>query len=166
LPKRKDKQKKMAVALEQPIPPCPCGAPRVFEMQLLPSLLHVLKVDEYGSEDVDDGMDARSLAVWQQGGMNWGNIAIYSCSQGCGSEQGGFAVVQKSVDELPGPQAIIPVRTAADTEPVIIAEGTKFDDDDDDDDDVVAGDEDMDEDEDDDDDNNNDCIDNEEEDES
>lgn len=154
----------MVVALEQAIPPCPCGAPRVFEMQLLPSLLHVLKVDEY-APDVGNMEDARS-AVWQQGGMNWGNIAIYTCSEGCGSEQGGFAVVQQSVDELPGP-ARIPMRTAADTEPVIIAEGTTFHDDDDDedyDDDGVAGDEDMDED--DDDDNNDDCINHEEEDES
>ncbi|XP_077997124.1 programmed cell death protein 2-like isoform X2 [Glandiceps talaboti] len=44
---------------------CKCGAPRIFEFQILPQLLNHLKVD--------------SLAA----SIDWGTLAIYTCSASC-----------------------------------------------------------------------------------
>jgi len=71
----------------QPIPPCPqCNAPMPLELQLLPSLLHVLRVDDFAEKE--EG------AVLPQG-MDWGNIAIYACRNHCSST---YCVVQDSMD--------------------------------------------------------------------
>ena len=120
--------------MEPSIPPCRCGAPRVFEVQILPSLLHVLEVDKASPGDND-------LGSLYNNGMNWGNICIYSCSQSCPQSDAEFVVVQESVDEKPAE-----LRQA--TQDVVIQEDSQFvDDDDDEDDGSDESEEDMDEDE-------------------
>ena len=100
-----------------------CGTARVFELQLLPSLLRVLEVDKnadvnnYGSGEAP-GLDA----AYQKGGMDWGNIAIYTCpNRSCRSAEE-YCVVQDSIDERPtGPKRRMPQSDA------VIQEDTKFD---------------------------------------
>eukprot|EP00698_Gefionella_okellyi_P025003 TRINITY_DN900_c0_g1_i2.p1 TRINITY_DN900_c0_g1~~TRINITY_DN900_c0_g1_i2.p1 ORF type:complete len:340 (+),score=60.14 TRINITY_DN900_c0_g1_i2:47-1021(+) len=49
------------------IKPCSCGAPRTFECQIMPQLLHVLHVDtQLGAQSID-----------------WGTVAVYTCSADC-----------------------------------------------------------------------------------
>jgi hypothetical protein len=52
------------------------GAERMFEFQLLPSILHVLDVDlsVIPHKVLDESMDINSV-----GGMNCGSIAVHSC---------------------------------------------------------------------------------------
>lgn len=90
----------------------------MFEAQLLSSLLHLLHVDRYAEEA---GSSTTSLeAVYAQGGMNWGNIAVFSCPKACetGAE---FVVVQDSVDGRP-----VQRNEGPELEPTIIPEGTSF----------------------------------------
>ena len=118
------------VATLEPIPNCPCGAARVFEFQILPSLLHVLDVDKYAKKGASSVGDSMGLATaFEQGGMNWGNIAIYSCPKACSYSDQEYVVVQDSLDERP----IVPTRALrpSDTQPVVIQENTKFNDSDD-----------------------------------
>lgn len=51
--------------------PCPCGAERAFELQIMPAALYYLKPDE----SVGDGQ--------QDAGMNWACAAIYTCTADC-----------------------------------------------------------------------------------
>lgn len=80
---------------------CVCGARRVFEFQILPSLLHVLDVDGNATKDSgeDDIMD-----LIAKGGMNWGVIAIYSCSMSCDESREEFVIVQNAVGDAPIPR--------------------------------------------------------------
>lgn len=103
--KKSKKITQNAVPLFPTIPPCACGAKRVFEFQLLPSLLHVLNVDSSSSletctskksQEIDETIDITST-----GGMNWGAIAIFCCPESCDKGRDEFAIVQQSVDESP-----------------------------------------------------------------
>ena len=104
--------------VEKPIPPCPlCGTPRIFELQLLPSLLHVLEVDKHvlsssssitennnsNNNNSSNSSPSQSLALaFENGGMDWGNIAIYTCpNRSCTGPSEEYCVVQDSVDERP-----------------------------------------------------------------
>jgi pre-rRNA-processing protein TSR4 len=72
------------------IPPCICGSERIFEFQLLPSILHVLDVDSSViPHEVDESVDINSV-----GGMNWGSIAVYSCPNSCDESREEVCVVQ------------------------------------------------------------------------
>jgi Programmed cell death protein 2, C-terminal putative domain len=51
--------------------PCPCGSRRVFEMQILSTSLHYLKVDEAVPEEQTEA------------GMNWAAAAAYTCENDC-----------------------------------------------------------------------------------
>jgi len=86
------------------IPPCPCGSPRVFEFQLMPSVLHKLDVDRY-SPDMKPNLKKRNNIEWVMrkdvGGMNWGVIAIYSCELSCEEYREEFVIVQESTDGEP-----------------------------------------------------------------
>lgn len=120
------------------MPPCSaCGAPRVFEFQLVPPLLHVLQVDKYTKTDNNKSNTGDLASAYQQGGMDWGNIAVYTCSNpACCPETAveEFCVVQDSVDERPtGPKREMPQGAA------IIQEDTKFEDEDDEEDDDEDG---------------------------
>ncbi|XP_026234662.1 programmed cell death protein 2 [Anabas testudineus] len=50
---------------DQDIPPCTCGAKRVFEFQVMPQLLNSLCVDSTGAS------------------IDWGTVAVYTCSDSC-----------------------------------------------------------------------------------
>jgi Programmed cell death protein 2, C-terminal putative domain len=77
----------------QPIPPCAsCGAPLQWELQLLPSLLHALRVDDHAAVTTNNAITGLPQ------GMDWGNIAIYTCSnRSCTSAQA-YCIVQDSID--------------------------------------------------------------------
>jgi hypothetical protein len=129
--KQKSKPSKAPVkkGVAQDIPPCTCGAPRVFEFQLLPSVLHVLEVDQHAVHPAasDNNTPATSLeAAYAQSGMNFGNIAVYTCSKTCGVATEEYVVIQDSVDEAPVQRRGV----GRSIEPVVIEEGTKFDEDD------------------------------------
>jgi pre-rRNA-processing protein TSR4 len=79
------------------IPPCSCGSERVFEFQLLPSLLHTLDVDAANSNK-DDEIDKTDLTL--MGGMNWGSIAVYSCPESCDESREEFLIVQESGEDV------------------------------------------------------------------
>lgn len=84
------------------IPHCSCGSERVFEFQLLPSLLHVLDVDSANSSN--DCTDLTSM-----GGMNWGSIAIYSCPESCDGSREEVLVVQESGEDVATKQKTEPM---------------------------------------------------------
>jgi len=121
----KKKSKSKTITVEKSIPHCNCGAPRVFEMQVLPSILHVLEVDKYATGDgsIRSGLDA----AYAEGGMDFGNIAIYSCSAACSSAEEEYVVVQDSLDDRPTQP-----RHVMSDEFVVIQEDATFDDNDDD----------------------------------
>lgn len=53
------------VPSDQDIPPCTCGAKRIFEFQVMPQLLNSLSVDSTGAS------------------IDWGTLAVYTCSASC-----------------------------------------------------------------------------------
>ncbi|XP_073321093.1 programmed cell death protein 2 [Pagrus major] len=53
------------VPSDQDIPPCTCGAKRIFEFQVMPQLLNSLSVDSTGAS------------------IDWGTLAAYTCSDSC-----------------------------------------------------------------------------------
>lgn len=121
--------------VEQPVPPCTaCGSPREFEFQLVPPLLHVLQVDKYASGGGSPNSASSGIACYQQGGMDWGNIAVYACSNpACcgGGPINEFCVVQDSLDDRLSPdgrgmrqQRLLPQGEA------VIPDNTHFEDDD------------------------------------
>ncbi|KHJ92980.1 programmed cell death protein 2 domain protein [Oesophagostomum dentatum] len=56
------------------IPPCEkCGAPRTFELQLMPHLLALIDVDVIGQS------------------IDWASVYVFSCSQSCEVENHGYA---------------------------------------------------------------------------
>ena len=75
------------------VPACICGSQRVFEFQLLPSMLHILDVDSSAGE-LNDLMDISRI-----GGMNWGSIAVYSCPNSCNQSREEVCIVQNG-DEV------------------------------------------------------------------
>ncbi|XP_041843177.1 programmed cell death protein 2 [Melanotaenia boesemani] len=50
---------------DEDIPPCTCGAKRMFEFQVMPQLLNCLPVDSTGAS------------------IDWGTLAVYTCSASC-----------------------------------------------------------------------------------
>lgn len=86
---------------EADIPPCQyCGAKRKFEFQLMPQMINFLTRECHKSEANDPGMprglpegfekrqdDLVKLLNSAQGGIagiDWGTIAVYTCSKSCG----------------------------------------------------------------------------------
>lgn len=90
-------------------------------MQILPSILNDLKVDKFveGNNEEVTGIES----AFSSGGMNFGNIAVYSCTSNCQP----YVVVQDSVDDRP----IKPTQSIfMDDISIVIDENTKFDDED------------------------------------
>ncbi|KAI0272649.1 programmed cell death protein 2 [Gloeopeniophorella convolvens] len=74
------------------VPPCPhCGAPRVFECQVMPNLINIMSGDS--NTDSRDGPttdeqrqeQVRKLLKGETDGrgMEWGTILIFSCERDC-----------------------------------------------------------------------------------
>lgn len=109
-----------------PIPACVCGAPRVYECQLLPSVLAILRVDQPQHE-----------SIWGDA-LDFGNVAVYSCTAACADADEEFVVVQQSVDAWPA-EGVDPRRNDDATAAVVIPEDARFSVDDDDDDEQNGG---------------------------
>lgn len=91
-----------------PIPACVCGAERTFEFQLMPAILHHLRVDDFGHDSrelrgtlpakADDSnhhsKSALSEPIICRAGMEWGAIGIWSCPNACALSNQEFVVVQ------------------------------------------------------------------------
>jgi Programmed cell death protein 2, C-terminal putative domain len=155
---------------EQPIPACThCGTKLQLELQLVSSLLHVLKVDDYALPRDD-------ITVNNFGGMDWGNIAVYICPNhdhhrsDSIEEQpysDAYCILQDSIDPMDVPHYAAAAATAAVTNATsstihstttimnvqvgapVIPETSQFNLDDDDDGIVLECDDDYDEDDDD-----------------
>jgi Programmed cell death protein 2, C-terminal putative domain len=98
----------MMYGIDYPIPCCEkCGTQRIFEFQILSSILHVLHVDDSINNQVVDTTnhknDVSSSVYYQQGGMDWGNIAIYTCPKGCMQSVEEFCIIQNTVDGVTPP---------------------------------------------------------------
>lgn len=76
------------------VPPCSCGAQRIFECQLLPSVLQFLEVDKFSGKQQEDGINNL-----MSNGINWGSVAIFTCPKEC-EESEEALVIQESVDEI------------------------------------------------------------------
>jgi len=89
------------------VPDCPVsGMPLSFEMQILPSLLHILKVDEFSTPpQQEEGSKNSKINIGDllKTGMNWGSVAVYTSPKTLsgGGVSEGYLVVQASVDEDP-----------------------------------------------------------------
>ncbi|KAI9597264.1 programmed cell death protein 2 [Syncephalis fuscata] len=63
-------------------PPCPvCGAPRIFELQLMPNLLSALATSTYRQSNRNDQHSDNADPLDM--GMEWGTIFVLTCEQDC-----------------------------------------------------------------------------------
>jgi pre-rRNA-processing protein TSR4 len=77
------------------IPACPvCKSRRVFECQLMPNLINVLRMETDGdhlqklSDDERRKMIERELKSKSSEGLEWGTCMVFSCEKDCGGEGG------------------------------------------------------------------------------
>lgn len=97
-----DKKKKAKHFWNVPNCEC-CQQPRTFECQVLPSILETLEVDKYVGNDNNN--NDRGLDDMLSDGINFGSIAIFTCSNpSCRSSNDNnaepYVVIQKSVDDM------------------------------------------------------------------
>jgi pre-rRNA-processing protein TSR4 len=78
-----------------------CSTPCCFEMQILPSLLHVLQVDQFSPAGSDAKEGDVGIGDLLSKGMNWGSVAVFACPNSSCSSHEGPLVIQASVDENP-----------------------------------------------------------------
>ena len=72
--------------LRDDISPCAhCGAPRAFEFQVMPQLLHYLRVDADAQMPGGRPGEAVRLAA-----MDWGTLAAYTCTKSCDVPEVGY----------------------------------------------------------------------------
>jgi len=81
------------------VPPCICGAQRKFEFEVLPSILHVLRVEKFAKAKSENA--GNLIKEFEQSGMDFGAIGIFSCSESCSKSTTEYVVVQQSVDGKP-----------------------------------------------------------------
>lgn len=72
----------------------------------MPSILHVLNVDNYATAEHEADASSKNIQTNElfgkfSGGMNWGTVAIYSCSVSCREYREEYVIVQESVDGDP-----------------------------------------------------------------
>jgi pre-rRNA-processing protein TSR4 len=67
------------------LPVCPmCQASRVFECQLMPNLINVLRTATDETATDEERRKALEAAVGKgRGGMEWGTCLVFSCSNNC-----------------------------------------------------------------------------------
>eukprot|EP01064_Diplonema_japonicum_P013988 TRINITY_DN2151_c0_g1_i1.p1 TRINITY_DN2151_c0_g1~~TRINITY_DN2151_c0_g1_i1.p1 ORF type:complete len:313 (+),score=99.75 TRINITY_DN2151_c0_g1_i1:49-939(+) len=58
------------------IPRCSCGKPRIFELQIIPTIVYVLKCEQH----------LKPTTGVTDEGLDFGTACIYTCSEGCESE--------------------------------------------------------------------------------
>lgn len=63
-----------------------CGGPRVFEMQLMPTILSILPVSEYAVADQDNLANGNGRLSMFDVGMEFGTILVYVCAKDCHKE--------------------------------------------------------------------------------
>lgn len=95
------------------VKPCSCGRERIFEFEVLPSVLFALNVDIHAKAYPQSSSQGSSIysAEFSQdggmeqkmngGGMDWGALAVYSCPDCCDESREEFVVAQSSVDGTP-----------------------------------------------------------------
>jgi pre-rRNA-processing protein TSR4 len=77
------------------VPSCAkCGSQCSFEMQLLPSILHILQVDDMAVQN-----NKMRIGDLLRSGINWGSVAVFTCPNPSCDSTVGHLVVQASVDE-------------------------------------------------------------------
>ena len=93
--------------------PCSCGRERIFEFEVLPSILFALNVDIHAktypqsssqgnsNSTAESSEDSDMEQKMNGGGMDWGALAVYSCPDSCESSREEFVVAQSSVDGTP-----------------------------------------------------------------
>lgn len=65
------------------VPSCErCGAKRDFEFQVMPQLLHYLRVDSKAVMPTSPDQPGRL------GAMDWGTLAVYTCTRSCSASKG------------------------------------------------------------------------------
>ena len=90
------------------VPPCSkCGAPRAFEAQIMPQLLHYLKVDKNTAVHSPDADEARYMVSTgtapvvplkdmvhnaSDEDVDWGTIDIYTCTASCNVGEEAFGI--------------------------------------------------------------------------
>ena len=69
----------------------------------MPSILHILDVDKFTNDNPSSKsrMELDQILSKNNGGMNWGTIAVYSCVNSCEINVDEFVVVQESADGNP-----------------------------------------------------------------
>lgn len=68
--------------LSGPPPPCPrCGAARTFECQLMPQMLCAIEEFEYWGGGAGDTLEEAKDV------LDWGVLAIYTCSASCAKHE-------------------------------------------------------------------------------
>jgi hypothetical protein len=77
----------------------------------MPSILHILDVDKFANDNDNPSgtrtkesksrMELDQILSKNNGGMNWGTIAVYSCVNSCEINVDEFVVVQESADGNP-----------------------------------------------------------------
>ncbi|KAF8885017.1 programmed cell death protein 2 [Infundibulicybe gibba] len=78
------------------VPPCPtCHSPRVFECQLMPNLINILRASDADKGKVSDEERRKAVKRALKGldsdekrGMEWGTCMIFSCEKDCCVEGG------------------------------------------------------------------------------
>jgi len=96
------------------IKPCACGRERTFELEVLPSVLFALNVDVHakahphssspGTSRHTSASSSEGVSIERKmnnGGMDWGALAVYSCPDSCDLSREEFVVAQSSVDGTP-----------------------------------------------------------------
>lgn len=82
------------------VPRCPsCDSPRVFECQLMPNLINVLRptleeqkkktmTEEARMKEVEKALKRAGVDKNEKNGMEWGTCMVFSCGKDCCSENG------------------------------------------------------------------------------